>query len=115
MHVNDLFVTSASANNLEKFENYMRGVYCEIKVNKGEVIDYIGMTFDFYCAGSSSHHYGKLRVRYPRRMWDVAASVDTGSIQCLRHEGRTGGNCRGGRDLPLLCRQALILCEEGKA
>jgi hypothetical protein len=51
MHVDDLFVTSASDNNLETFENYMRGVYCEIKVNKGRVLEYIGMTFDSIVPG----------------------------------------------------------------
>ena len=69
MHFDDLFVTSASDNNLETFENYMRGVYCEIKVNKGQVLDYLGMTFDFTVPG----HYGHLRARYSRGMRDVAA------------------------------------------
>jgi hypothetical protein len=54
MHVDDLFVTSVSDNNLEAFENYMRGVYCEIKVNKGQVLDYLGMTFDFIVPGQVS-------------------------------------------------------------
>jgi hypothetical protein len=46
MHVDDLFMTSESGNNLETFKNYMRGFYCEIKVNKGQVLDYLGVTFD---------------------------------------------------------------------
>ena len=54
MHVDDLFVTSASDNNLETFENYMRGVYCEIEVNKGQVLDYLGMTFGFIVPGQVS-------------------------------------------------------------
>ena len=54
MHVDDLIATSASDNNRETFENYMRGVYWEIKVNKGQVIDYFGMTFDFIVPGQVS-------------------------------------------------------------
>jgi hypothetical protein len=54
MHVDDLHVTSASDNNLETFENSMRGVYCEIKDNKGQVLDYLGMTFDFIVPGQVS-------------------------------------------------------------
>ncbi len=46
MHVDDLFVSSKSDADIEKFENYMRGVYNEIKVSKGKVLDYLGMTFD---------------------------------------------------------------------
>jgi hypothetical protein len=34
MHVDDLLVASTSNANLEKFEDYMRGVYSEIKVKK---------------------------------------------------------------------------------
>ncbi len=32
----------------------MCGVYCEIKVNKGQVLDYFGMTFDFIVPGQVS-------------------------------------------------------------
>ena len=51
MHVDDLFVVSMSDASLEKFENYMRRVYKEIKVSKGKVLDYIGMTFDYVVPG----------------------------------------------------------------
>ena len=54
MHVDDLLVASTSNANLEKFEDYMRGVYSEIKVNKGRVLDYLGMTFDFVVPGQVS-------------------------------------------------------------
>ncbi len=54
MHVDDLFVTSVSANNIEKFENYMRGVYCEMKFIKGGVICHLNMTFDFIVLGQVS-------------------------------------------------------------
>ena len=47
-------MTSASHNNLETFQNYMRGVYCEIKANKGQVLDYLGMAFDFIVPGQVS-------------------------------------------------------------
>jgi len=34
MHVADLYATSKSDNNFEKFENCTCGVYCEVKFNK---------------------------------------------------------------------------------
>jgi len=54
MHVDDLFVSSKSDVDIEKFENYMRGVYTEIKVSKGKVLDYLGMTFDYVVPGQVS-------------------------------------------------------------
>ena len=66
MHViDDAFVTSASDDKLEKFESYMRGGYCEIKVNKGQVLDYLGMTFDFI-----------LPVNYPSQ-WPIAWKISS--------------------------------------
>lgn len=54
MHVDDLFVSSTSDADIERFENYMRGVYKEIKVSKGKVLDYLGMTFDYVVPGQVS-------------------------------------------------------------
>jgi hypothetical protein len=54
MHVDDLFVSSKSDADIEKFENYMRGAYNEIKVSKGKVLDYLGMTFDSVVPGQVS-------------------------------------------------------------
>lgn len=51
VHVDDLFVTSESKENLARFEEYMLSRYAEVKVKRGEVIDYLGMTFDFTTAG----------------------------------------------------------------
>ena len=39
---------------IEKFENYMRGVYNEIKISKGKVLDYLGMTFNYVVPGQVS-------------------------------------------------------------
>ncbi len=47
MHIDDLFVSSKSDADIEKFENYMRGVYTKIKVSKVKVIDYLGTTIDY--------------------------------------------------------------------
>jgi hypothetical protein len=47
LHVDDLLVTSVSQRNIEDFEKYLSTVYPEIKVKKGPVVDYLGMTFDF--------------------------------------------------------------------
>ena len=54
MHVDDLFITSKSDENHTKFESCMRNKYKEIRVNKGKVLDYIGMTFDFIVPGQVS-------------------------------------------------------------
>ncbi len=51
MHIDDLFVVSRSDASLAKFENYMRKVYKGVKVSKGNVLDYIGMTFDYVVPG----------------------------------------------------------------
>jgi len=45
MHVDDLFVSSKSDADIEKFQNYMRWVYNEIKVGKGKVLDNLGIKF----------------------------------------------------------------------
>jgi hypothetical protein len=54
MHVDDLFITSKSGENHTNFESCMRNKYKEIKVSKGKVLDYIGMTFDFIVPGQVS-------------------------------------------------------------
>ncbi len=54
IHVYDLFVSSKSDADIEKFENYMRRVYTDIKVGKGKVLDYLGMTFDYDVPGQVS-------------------------------------------------------------
>jgi hypothetical protein len=54
MHVDDLFVSIKSDADIEKFENYMRRFYNEIKVSKGKVLDYLGMTFDCVVPGEDS-------------------------------------------------------------
>jgi hypothetical protein len=46
IHVDDLFITSKSEDNHTKFEACMRIKYTKIKINKGKVVDYIGLTFD---------------------------------------------------------------------
>ena len=51
VHIDDLFVSSTSAENLTSFEKFMRSTYAEIKVNTGDVLDYLGMTFDFRMPG----------------------------------------------------------------
>ena len=54
VHVDDLFVTSAKESNLKAFCSYLKSVYPETKENRGDVIDYIGMTFDFTKDGEVS-------------------------------------------------------------
>ena len=54
MHVDDLFITSKSDDNHTNFESCMRNKYKEIKVSKGKILDYIGMTFDFIVPGQVS-------------------------------------------------------------
>ena len=49
--MDDLFVVSMRNASLANFENYMRKVYKDIKVSKGKVLDYVGMTFDCVVPG----------------------------------------------------------------
>lgn len=51
VHVDDLHVSCATQFTLDEFETYMLGEYREIKVNKGRVVDYLGMTFDYRVPG----------------------------------------------------------------
>jgi hypothetical protein len=51
MHVDDLLVTSASVKNIKLLEDHLAKVYPETKTKTGDQIDYIGMSFDFRCAG----------------------------------------------------------------
>jgi len=51
IHVYDLFVVDMRNASLDKFENYKRKVYKCIKVSKGKVLDYIGMTFNYVVPG----------------------------------------------------------------
>ncbi len=54
VHVDDLLVTSASNDNLASLERYLQSVFPAISVHRGEVLDYIGMTFDFTVPGEVS-------------------------------------------------------------
>jgi hypothetical protein len=54
MHVDDLLITGRVNDDHERFEKYMRKVYHDIKVNKGKVLNYIGMTFDYIVPGQVS-------------------------------------------------------------
>jgi len=51
IHVDDLFITSKSGDNLIMFEACMRDKYKEIKVSKAKVVDYIGINFDYIVPG----------------------------------------------------------------
>ena len=51
IHVDDLFITSKSEDNHLKIEECMRDKYKEIKISKGKVVDYIGMTLDYIVPG----------------------------------------------------------------
>ena len=54
MHVDDLIITSKSEDNHISFEACMRDKYKEIKIRKGKVVDYIGMSFDYIVPGQVS-------------------------------------------------------------
>ena len=54
VHVDDLFVTSASESNLKAFSSYLKSFYPETKETRGDIIDYIGITFDFTKDGQVS-------------------------------------------------------------
>jgi hypothetical protein len=54
MHVDDLSITSLDEIDHEEFENNMRRKYREVKVNKGKVVNYTGMSFNFDIPGQVS-------------------------------------------------------------
>ena len=47
IHVDDLLVASISANLHKELENHLRKKYNTITMKEMDVIDYVGMTFDF--------------------------------------------------------------------
>lgn len=51
VHVDDLIVTSRSEGDINLLEESLRKTYREIKVNKGKILDYVGMTFNFEVMG----------------------------------------------------------------
>ena len=51
LHVDDLMVTSESQTDLDNFGLYLKSVYPETRTNSGEILDYVGMTFDFTTTG----------------------------------------------------------------
>ena len=54
VHVDDLLVTSVSGDDISDLCTYLKSVYPETKETRGDVVDYIGMTFDFTKAGRVS-------------------------------------------------------------
>jgi hypothetical protein len=53
-HVDDLLCTCINEQDLDDFEMYLKDTYREIKSYSGEVVDYIGMTFNFKVRGEVS-------------------------------------------------------------
>lgn len=51
LHVDDLFVTCLALDELESFYEFLNSVYKETKIQRGKVLDYLGMTFDFSVPG----------------------------------------------------------------
>ena len=49
--MDDLLVVSTSDSSLESLESHMRKVYKDIKIGKGKVLYYIGMTIDCVVPG----------------------------------------------------------------
>lgn len=54
LHVDDMLVTSASEEALDIFDKYLKSVYPETVSHRGEMLDYLGMTFDFRVRGEVS-------------------------------------------------------------
>jgi hypothetical protein len=47
VHVDDLLVTCETTATLEAFHEHLKSVYKETTMKTGDVLDYVGMTFDF--------------------------------------------------------------------
>jgi hypothetical protein len=51
VHVDDLVVSSRRQDDIDSLELHLRGTYKEIRVNVGEVLDYVGMSFNLKVPG----------------------------------------------------------------
>ena len=51
LHVDDMFMTAFSDDAMEELEAYLLTVYPEVKTHEGEVLNYVGMTYDFSVKG----------------------------------------------------------------
>ena len=67
LHVDDLLVTSTSDALIEELENHLRSRYGTITVKGGDVIDYVGMTFDF-------REQGKVKVSMKHCVEDILST-----------------------------------------
>jgi hypothetical protein len=47
MHVDDLFITCETASTLDEVHRLLKKSYPETRMSTGDVLDYVGMTFDF--------------------------------------------------------------------
>jgi hypothetical protein len=54
MHIDDLFITGLNEIDHEEFENTMMRKYGEVKVIRGKIVNYLGMTSDFVLPGQVS-------------------------------------------------------------
>jgi len=50
-HVDDIFATSVMCVDLDALEQYLKSIWNEITVKRGNVVDYLAMTFDFTVPG----------------------------------------------------------------
>lgn len=51
VHVDDLVVTSRNQEDISSLESHLRGTYKELRVNTGDIQDYVGMTFNLEVPG----------------------------------------------------------------
>ena len=50
-HVDDILSTSINSTDLDDLERYIKSIWNEITVKRGDIIDYLAMTFDFTTTG----------------------------------------------------------------
>jgi Reverse transcriptase (RNA-dependent DNA polymerase) len=51
LHVDDLMITNLHDENLDSFFEHLKQTYKETKIVRGQILDYVGMTFNFSVAG----------------------------------------------------------------
>ena len=78
-----LFITSKSEDNHIKLEACMRNKYNEIRMSKGKVVDYIGITFEYIVPGSNIYNSSQFRALHPTRMRGVAVEAHAGCLHPL--------------------------------
>ena len=108
VHVDDLLVTSISLLHIDTFGTYLKSVYPETKTSLGQVLDYVGMTFDFTKEGEIDITMDNCVGKHPVRMRGGCHSSGTSFIDPLRCQRFTKGDSRRDKMVSYRCSQSAL-------